>query len=104
MKLRRQVDENIVQITTDENRWYREETALNEKEISYNYYPSVTWILEYAPVEVFLRKWWANLPDYDTAKQIYRERGNAGKRVHAAIELLLKGKEVTIYDIMPDLF
>ena len=98
MKIRREVAPGIVQITLDESRWYRVEIDTNE----YEYYPSVTWILESYPKDYAFHKYLASLPSFEVGQQILHDAGNRGKKVHAGVEKLLRNELLSIHDIMPN--
>lgn len=86
IEVRETTKPGMVQITTHDERWYLNQ----EKE---HYRPSSTWIASYYPKGIELIKWIAS-KGWDEAEAIKHERGNLGKKVHEAIESLIKGFRV----------
>ncbi len=78
----KKIKENIVQITTTDERWY---------EVNGKYIPSVSWILDYLPKGYAFEQWLKN--NGNNADILRDEAGKKGSVVHSAIEhLLLNGK------------
>lgn len=81
VELRQTKDENIIQITTLDERWYQHiKTGA--------FYPSSTWIADYYPKGVHFYKWLAE-KGWDEAESIKSAAGDRGSKVHHAIEFLL---------------
>jgi hypothetical protein len=92
--LKKEISPGIIQLTLDESRWY----FLNEEP-----FPSVTWILEYFPKGVGFDIYLAEkVHSWEQAKQVLREAGEQGSRVHWGIEQYLLGKPLRIDDHPPD--
>ncbi len=88
----RKIKDNIVQITTTDERWYQ---------IGDKFVPSVTWITGFYPKGIQFFKWLAN-HGWDEAESIKQSAGDKGSKVHKAIEDLLQGKEVGIDSKYPN--
>lgn len=83
MKIEKRItNENIVQITTLDERWYEVDKGV--------FAPSVTWIAGYYPKGIGFMKWLAS-NGWNEAEAIKEEAGDKGSRVHRAIESLIKG-------------
>lgn len=90
-----------VQVTTPGERWYGFATKNEQGLPSYEYVPSVTWILSYYPKgEQFLKFVGEN--GYEGANQIKVSAGDRGSIVHNACELLMKDGELNIDQLVPD--
>lgn len=76
-----------VRITTEDERWYR-------KKDSGAYLPSVTWLAGFYPKGKFFEQYLKTKGD--EADVILEEAGDRGSRIHAALEDLLNGEEVSI--------
>lgn len=84
----------IVQITTDDERFYVREGKDEKTGLPIHVYkPSVTWIVSYAPKGIGYYKWLAE-HGWDEAESIKKERGKYGSRVHKAVESLLNGEKI----------
>lgn len=97
-KVFRVVDEQrgIVQITTDDERFYIREGKDETTGLPIHIYlPSATWIAGFVPKGIEYYKWLAN-KGWNEAEAIKADRGKYGTRVHKAIEALLNGEEVRI--------
>ena len=87
MKIERKVIDqknNIVQITTEDERWYL---------VAGEYVPSVTWIASHYPKGIGYYKWLANT-GWNEAEALKNEAGDRGSAVHKAIEMLVAGEEI----------
>lgn len=95
-------ERGIVQVTTDDERFYIRETQDKETgNPTHVWLPSSTWIAGYCPKGVGYYKWLA-MHGWNEAEAIKTERGKYGTRVHKAIELLLNGEEVAMNEELPD--
>lgn len=74
----------IVQITTEDERWYK---------IGETYVPSTTWICSYYPKGVAFMRWLAD-HGWDDAEAIKQAAAEKGSKVHQAITDIVNGKEV----------
>jgi hypothetical protein len=92
---KRQVTDNVIQITLDEDRWY----YIQDKNI---YLPSVTWILDSYPKGIGYKKWLANIGDWEQSQKIFQDAGERGGKVHNAIEALLYNKPLSFWAPMPE--
>ncbi|HIG93975.1 TPA: hypothetical protein HA234_07305 [Candidatus Woesearchaeota archaeon] len=77
----------LVQVTYVEERWYH-------KKDSDIFAPSITYVVHYYPRGAGFDKWLAD-KGMDDAEAIKKAAGDKGSRIHAAIEDLLSGKEIT---------
>lgn len=89
IQIRKNLDNNMVQITTTDERWYQTSDGL--------FVPSVSWISGYYPKGVEFYKWLAS-KGWDEAQTLKSAGGIRGTKVHAAIEKLFKGEEVKMDD------
>lgn len=95
-------ERGILQITTDDERFYVREDRDPETGLpTHVYLPSVTWICNYAPKGIGFYKWLAE-KGWDEAEAIKKERGRHGTRVHKAVEHLVNGEKVEISTEFPD--
>ena len=92
---KRQVTDNIIQITLDEDRWY----FIQDKKV---YLPSVTWILDSFPKGIGYKKWLANMGDWEQSQKIFQDAGERGGKVHNAIEQLLYNKPLSYWVPLED--
>ena len=90
---KKQVTDNIIQITLDEDRWY----FVEDKN---KYLPSTTWILDYYYKGIGYKKWLAGLPDWETGQKIFKDAGERGGKVHNAIEHLLYNKPLSYWHVL----
>lgn len=74
-----------VRITLFDERYYKVEE---------HYYPSVTWILQSFPKDIFFHKWLAN-SGWEEAERMKDEGADRGSKVHNAIQDLLEGATLT---------
>jgi len=95
VNLKHEVKPGIVQVNLDERRWYREEL----EDGSFNYYPSVTWILDYYPKGIGFKKWLMGLADEAEGNRALREGGDRGSKVHWGVEQLLSRKTLHFSDV-----
>lgn len=58
------------------------------------YYPSVTMVCGYLPKGQFFERWLSNQGSQEEAKDVLKEAGERGTRVHEASELLDKGEAI----------
>lgn len=92
---------NVYQVTTIDERWYAipgEDPAGNP---IYRYIPSVTWICQSYPKEIFFYKWLAE-KGWDEAQAIKQTAGDKGSKVHHAIEKLIDGETIKATDKIKD--
>ena len=99
IEIKKTTEDNIVQITTVDERWYIKEEPGKElgDEIIKTFVPSVTWIASYYPKGIGYMKWLA-ANGFDESQALMKEAGEKGSKVHKAIEDLLKGKEIKMND------
>lgn len=95
-KIVKEVNDNIVQITIADERWYIKETQTSAG-LETNYVPSVTWIASHYPKGIAYFKWLAD-KGWDEAESLKQEAGDKGSKVHYAIEDLVNGKTVKMDD------
>jgi hypothetical protein len=97
------VDEKnkIVQVTTTGERWYGFLETSDSGLPTYQYVPSVTWILNYYPKGAEFTKWVAS-QGYEEAEKLKTEAGDKGSIVHNACELLMKNGTIKIDELVPD--
>lgn len=95
IQIKHQVIPGVVQLTLNDKRWY----AVEQKDGSYLYYPSVTWILDVYPKGIGFHKWLASLPDYETGRQMLNAAGDRGSKVHWGISQLVKNETIHLSDI-----
>lgn len=88
-KIIRKVEDNIVQETIVDERWY----IKNSDDGSQKFVPSVTWICGHYPKGIGFYKWLAN-KGWDEAEAIKQAAGGKGSKIHSAICDLLDNKEV----------
>jgi len=62
------------------------------------WYPSVTFICGFLPKGQFFERWMANQGSAEEVKEVLREAGERGTRVHDASEALDRGKTITYND------
>jgi hypothetical protein len=87
--------EGVFQVTIADERWYVK-TVLDEKSNpSYVYMPSVTWIAGYYPKGIAFYKWLSE-KSWSEAEAVKAAAGDKGSKVHAAIEDLIKGEEISM--------
>lgn len=86
--IRENKENNIVQITVADERWYVVEGV---------FVPSVTWIASKYPKGTGFYKWLAN-KGWDEAEAIRSAAGDKGSKVHSAIVDLIDGKDVKMED------
>ena len=94
----RTMKDQIVQITTVDERWYARPkpnpfTGLP----GYEFVPSVTWICEHYPKGIGFYKWLAD-KGWDEAEAIKEAAGDKGSKVHQAISVLLDGLPIKMED------
>jgi hypothetical protein len=89
-------DKNIIQVTTEDERWYRRNT--NDGLI---WIPSVTWIAGYYPKGIAYMKWLAN-HGWDESQALMEEAGEKGTYTHKACEMLMAGKSIRFDTIVDD--
>jgi hypothetical protein len=90
-------DKGIVQITTDDERWYRK----GNKDGSIVWIPSVTWIASYYPKGIAYMKWLA-AHGWDESEALKEEAGETGTYTHKACEMLMKGNTIGFNTIVND--
>ena len=98
------IDENrgIVQITTDDGRFYSQLTTDEATGIpTVKFYPSITTITAYWPKGDGFKKYLQN-HTAEESEQILTTAGNRGSRIHAAIESFIKGDEIKHDAQFPD--
>lgn len=98
------VDEErgLMQVTTDDERFYIKESKDPVTGLPCHIYlPSATWITKYVPKGYGFEKWLAD-KGWDVSQEIKADRGKYGTRVHAAIDMLINGENVTISDTFKD--
>ena len=83
-------DNNIVQITTLDERWYMNKST----KICY---PSSTWIASYYPKGFAFYKWLAS-KGWDESIAIKEAAGNRGSKVHQALDFYESAKEINMND------
>lgn len=88
----RKLNDNIIQITTLDERWYIKSVDGVDK-----FVPSVTWIAECYPKGIAFYKWLAD-KGWKEAEALKNAAGDKGSKVHFAIDDLLNGKEVKMDD------
>jgi len=97
-KIIKQVSDNIIQITTTDERWYVKEVKNKKGEVIDNLFvPSVTWIAGHYPKGIGFYKWLAE-HGWNEAETIKNAAGDKGSKVHNAIVDLIDGKEVKMDD------
>ena len=84
--------DNIVQITTLDERWYE---CPDNKDVIYR--PSSSWIAGYYPKGIAFYKWLAE-KGWDESQALKNAAGNRGSKVHQAIEILMNGNTVHMSD------
>lgn len=94
IELRQTKNDNIIQITTVDERWYQ-----NIK--TGGFFPSATWIAEYYPKGVAFFKWLASR-GWDEAESIKQAAGDKGSKVHHAVERLIQGGTILMDEILTD--
>jgi len=94
IEIKKTKDNNIIQITTLDERWYH---ILDVDK----FVPSSTWICDYYPKGIAFYKWLAE-HGWDEAEAIKNAAAEKGSKVHRAIEALLKGAEIHLNDVFPD--
>lgn len=92
----REVTDNVLRVTTLDERWY----VKPSKDIitglpSYDYKKSVTWVSQYYPKGIAYYKWLAN-KGWDEAESLKIAAGEKGSKVHKASEDIEKGVEIPI--------
>ena len=94
MKIEKRITkkDNIVQITTLDERWYE---CPDKKEVIYR--PSSSWIAGYYPKGIAFYKWLAE-KGWDESQALKNAAGNRGSKVHQAIEILMNGNTVHMSD------
>lgn len=92
-ELRTTTNDNVVQITTYDERWY----VKNKFPEDHKFVPSSTWIAGYYPKGIAFYKWLAD-KGWDEAEAIKTAAGDKGSKVHNAIADLLDGKKVKMDD------
>ncbi len=80
---------DVVQITTLDERWYKDENGI--------FRPSLSWIASYVPASEYLIKWIAET-GWEESQKIRNQAGVKGSKVHAICDDLLKGKDVKMTD------
>ena len=98
------VDEErgLMQVTTDDERFYIKESKDPVTGLPCHIYlPSATWITKDVPKGYGFEKWLAD-KGWDVSHEIKADRGKYGTRVHAAIDMLINGENVTISDTFKD--
>lgn len=87
---KKEIRPGVIQVNLDEERWY----YLKEKP-----FPSVTWILNSFPkgigFDIYLAE---KVHSWEQAKQVLREAGEQGSRVHWGLEQFLLGKPLRFTD------
>jgi hypothetical protein len=81
----RKVNDNILQITTSDERWYSDDDGQT-------FHKSNTWVCSFWPKGKGFEEWLKK--NGDEAEQLKRDAGNKGSKIHQAIEDLLRGVEV----------
>lgn len=94
--IKKQVGENLIQITLDEKRWYFLET--DKEDIPF---PAVTWILDSGfpkdiGFDIYLTE---KVHSWEQAKSVLAEAGDRGTRVHWGIEKYERHIPVDINDV-----
>lgn len=98
----REVKDDIVQITTVDERWYvADEFYAESVPFDKEYVPSATWIADCYPKGIGFYKWLAK-HGWDKAERLREEAGEHGSKSHRGIEALLKGEEVRIDSSFPN--
>jgi ATP-dependent exoDNAse (exonuclease V) beta subunit len=96
-------ERGILQVTAFDERHYYFATQDATGNPTYEFEPSVTWILGRGyPKGTELTRWIAK-NGWDEAEEIKMAAAERGNRVHHAIEMLLKGEPVTIEDKYPSI-
>ena len=89
-KLLLKIYNNIIQITTLDERWYYDKkTGL--------YYPSSSWISGYYPKGIAFYKWLAD-KGWSEAESIKASAGNRGSKVHQALEFYENNGSIKMND------
>lgn len=92
----RTVKDQILQITTIDERWYARPTNDPATGLpTYQYVPSVTYITSFYPKGVAFYKWLANT-GWNEAEALKNAGGDRGTKVHQALLELLDGKMVAM--------
>lgn len=92
--LKKEISPGVIQLTLDEERWYFIEDTP---------YPSVTWILNYYPKGIGMTIWLAEkVFSWEQAKQVMREAGEQGSKVHWGLEQYLLGAPLCLSDVPPE--
>jgi len=88
--IKKEIRPGVIQLTLDEERWY----FINDVP-----FPSVTWILNYFPkgigFDIYLAE---KVHSWEQAKQVLREAGEQGARLHWGMEQYLSGNPLRIDD------
>jgi len=95
----REVDaeRGIVQITTQDERFYARRILKGTPDEQWEYVPSVTWISDQYPKGREFFKWLA-LKGWSEAEEIKAAAGDKGSKVHQGISVLLNGGTVKLDD------
>lgn len=92
----------IVQITTDDGRFYSQLTTNEETGVpTVKFYPSITTITSYWPKGEGFKRHLLN-HTAEEAESILTTAGNRGSRIHAAIEAFIKGDTIKHDAQFPD--
>jgi|GEM_PF-2803206 len=83
---------NITQVTLDDKRWYINHDTGETV-------PSITWVLESFPKDHFFHNYLMSLPSPEYGKQVLRDAGDKGSRVHWGIEQFLSGVQLRYTDV-----
>jgi hypothetical protein len=95
-------EKGLMQVTTDDERFYIKESKDEVTGLPCHIYlPSATWITKYVPKGYGFEKWLGD-KGWDVAQEIKMDRGKYGTRVHAAIEMLVNGEDVSMSDGFKD--
>jgi hypothetical protein len=100
IQIKKTKENNIIQITTVDERWYVKEEAgenIGDETIK-TFVPSVTWITGYYPKGIGYMKWLSQ-NGWDESQALMKEAGDRGSKVHKAIEDLIDGKELKMNDL-----
>jgi hypothetical protein len=99
IQIKKTKENNIIQITTSDERWYIKEEAgenIGDETIK-TFVPSVTWIASHYPKGIGYMKWLSQ-NGWDESQALMKEAGDRGSKVHKAIEELIDGKELKMTD------
>lgn len=99
----REVQGNLVRITTVDERWYAKPVfdARTKLPTTFKFVPSVTWICHYYPKGIGFMRWLAE-HGWDEAQAIKEAAGDRGSKVDHAIKALMAGQTVKMDDYFPN--